>query len=592
MAVDISAVARVLGIETKFEDLRAGGVLFLPQRIAVLAQGASDAVYSLEKFQMTSAAQAGSRFGYGSPAHLIARELFPPNGDGVGTIPVTVYPLDDAGSGVAAVGEILPSGSQTAAAAYRVLINKIASEPFVIPAAASVTDICRLIGLAVVAVLEMPMTVSYTYGTVTAAPNAPNTGDGTVTLLSVTGSPLPGAYVLTCITAVADGGVFKLVGPTGALVSDTVTMTPGAGGTTVINVGGLQFTLTDGTVDFAVGDDFTITVPATDVQLTSKWKGVSANDLYIELEGEDLGVTFAITQPAGGLVNPDLSAALALFGNVWETMVLNALNISDTTALDDLKTVGDGRWGELVRKPFVAFTGNTETDVADATAVSSTRRTDKINAQLVAPGSLNLPFVVAARQLARIAKVANNNPPRDYGSQRADRLTPGADEDQWDYPTRDQAVKAGSSTVEVKDGVVHISDVVTFYRPEGEETPAYRYVVDIVKLQNILFNIDLIFNDVSWDGAPLIPDNQPTVNPEAKKPKMAIAAINGKLDGLGLNAIISDPAAAKKSTAASINSGNPKRLDWQTTVQLSGNTNIISATLNFGFFFGQSAVVG
>lgn len=591
MTVDISAVARVLGIETKFEDLRAGEVLFLPQRVAVLAQGASDAVYSLEKFQATSAAQAGARFGYGSPAHLIARQLFPSNGDGVGTIPVTFYPLVDAGAGVAAVGEILPSGSQTKAAAYRVKVNNILSEPFVVPVGASVTTICQLIGLAIVAVLEMPVKVTYTYGVVTATPGT-NVGNGTVTLLSVTGNPLPGNYFLELITVVANGGVFRLTGPTGTVISSSVTMTPAPLGTTVINVGGIQFTITDGAVDFALGDDFTITVPAIDVQLTAKWEGVSGNAIFIEVEGEDLGVTFAVTQPTGGLVNPDLSAALALVGSVWETLVLNALNIEDTTALDDISTVGEGRWGELVRKPFIAFTGNTKTTVADATAISAARRTDRVNAQLVAPGSVDLPFVVAARQLARIARVANNNPPRDYGSQRATGLVPGADAVQWDYPTRDQAVKAGSSTIEVKDGVVSISDVVTFYRPEGDETPAYRFVVDIVKLQNILFNIDLIFNDVSWDGAPLIPDNQPTVNPEAKKPKMAVAAINGKLDGLGLNAIISDPATAKKSTVASINSGNPKRLDWQTTVQLSGNTNIISATLSFGFFFGQAAVVG
>jgi len=32
-------------------------------------------------------------------------------------------------------------------------------------------------------------------------------------------------------------------------------------------------------------------------------------------------------------------------------------------------------------------------------------------------------------------------------------------------------------------------------------------------------------------------------------------------------------------------------LDVTTTVQLSGNANIISVDLNFGFFFGTSAIV-
>jgi phage tail sheath gpL-like len=106
MGVDVSAVARVLGITTQFKDLRGGSVVFLPQRIALIGQGATASTYSLTKFQITSAAQAGARYGYGSPIHLAARELFPSNGDGVGTIPVTVYPLDDDGSGVAATGDI------------------------------------------------------------------------------------------------------------------------------------------------------------------------------------------------------------------------------------------------------------------------------------------------------------------------------------------------------------------------------------------------------------------------------------------------------------------------------------------------------
>lgn len=589
--IDASAVARVVGIETKFQDLRAGGVLFLPQRIAVIAQGATTKSYETTKFQGTGAGMVGARLGYGSPSHLIARKLFPTDGDGVGTIPVTFYPLEDADGAVAASGSIVPSGTQTKAGAYRVSIANVVSDPFVIPASASVTKLCELIGEAIAAKLEMPMDRAYTYGTVTQTPSGGNTGNGTLTALSVTDEPIPGDYVLTCTAAAAHGGTFKLVDPRGTTEAG-LAMTGGTGAATVLEAMGVEFTLTDGTTDFAVGDSFTITVPATTVELETKWAGESGNDIRVEVIGEDLGVTFAITQPTGGLVNPSVEPALAAFGNVWESLVLNAMNIADTTALDALQTAGEGRWGELVRKPFVAFTGNTETTVEEATAVSSTRRDDRINAQLVAPGSDELPFVVAARQLAKIARVANNNPPTDYGSQRATGLVPGDEGDQWNYVQRDQAVKAGSSTCEVKSDVVCLADVVTFYRPEGEEVPAYRYVVDIVKLQNILFNLDLVFAKPEWDGAPLIPDNQPTVNPNARQPKSAVAAACTMIDSLGLNAIISDPKTAKRNTFASIDAQNPKRLNVETTVQLSGNTNIIPVTLNFGFFFGSAGSAG
>jgi len=492
-AVDASAVARVLGIKTVYKDLRGNSVLNLPQRIAVIGQGATASTYAADKVQVTSAAQVADLFGFGSPLHLAARQLFPTNGDGVGTIPVTIYPLVDDGAGVVSAGDITPSGTPTEAGAYTVFVNNIASNTFVISVGDVVADMTAAITAAINAVLEMP------------------------------------------IIAV-DGG--------------------------------------------------------TAVDFTSKWKGISANDIVVEVAGPtDAGVSFAITQATGGLVNPDITDTLALIGDVWESLILNCLNISDTTTLGLYQTFGDGRYGALTRKPCVVFTGNTATTVTNAIVVSDARKTDKINCQLVAPGSNDLPFVVAARQLARIAVVANNNPPVDYGSQDATGLIPGDDGDQWNYVQRDQAVKAGSSTIQVKDGVINLSDTVTFYHPSGDPIPAYRYVCDIVKIQNILFNLDLIFAVPEWDGAPLIPDNQPTFNRAAKKPKMAKAAIAALVDSLALNAIISDPDFTKASIQAEIDNQNPKRLNIVFTVKLSGNTNIISIDFEFGFYFGTPTVI-
>ena len=164
-----SPVARVTALLCS-QDLRQGGVLYLPQRIAVIAQGASSAVYSTDKFTPTSAAEVGAKLGYGSPAHLAAKQLLPANGDGVGTIPVTIYPLLDAGSGVAAEGAITPTGSPTSAGVYRVSVNNILSEPFVIPSGATIAQITVLIADAIQAVLDMPVTAtsSATAVTVTA----------------------------------------------------------------------------------------------------------------------------------------------------------------------------------------------------------------------------------------------------------------------------------------------------------------------------------------------------------------------------------------------------------------------------------------
>jgi hypothetical protein len=116
--------------------------------------------------------------------------------------------------------------------------------------------------------------------------------------------------------------------------------------------------------------------------------------------------------------------------------------------------------------------------------------------------------------------------------------------------------------------------------------------VDIIKIMNIIFNVNLIFENAEWDGAPLILDTQATTNSKAKKPKDAKAAINTLIDNLALDAILSDPETAKANTVAAISSQNPKRLDVAMVVQISGNANIISVDLNWGFFFGTVPVVG
>lgn len=122
--------------------------------------------------------------------------------------------------------------------------------------------------------LTFPGTDTYVEGTLLArradalVPTASaitGTGNGTLTALSVVEGPivpLVGAYLLTCIATVTNGGRWKLEDPNGALVADDLEMTVGAGAASVFEVGGLKFTLTDGSTDFVAGATFTITVAA------------------------------------------------------------------------------------------------------------------------------------------------------------------------------------------------------------------------------------------------------------------------------------------------------------------------------------------
>lgn len=586
MGVDASARARVLGITTEYEDLRGGAVQFLPQRIAVLAHGSTASTYSSEKWSATGADAAAKRFGYGSEIHLVLRELMPVNGDGVGSIPVDVIPLSDAAASTAAAGHITPSGTASATKTYYVRVSGILSKGFAIPSGAiSVTNVCRWMAQAMDAVPWMPVVTTWTFGSPSAGScqqgTGGTTGDGTVSGLAVAsgGNPVPGVWTLTCTAAATNGGTFRLTDPDGVVVDSAVAV-----GVAETDCGGLAFTVTDSTTDYAVGNYFLLTVPATRVNATVKWHGETGNDVLLEVI-DDLGdLTFAITQPTGGATNPTVDTPLTLIGSSWATMVLNGLNIDDTTALDAYQTWGEGRWGTLVHKPAVVFTGNTEADRGLATVVTAARSDDRVNCQLVAPGSPNLPAVVAARQLARIAKQANDNPPVDYGALAASGLIPGDDSEQWDYPNRDAALKAGSSTVEVVDGVVKIGNVVTMYAPEGEDPPAYSKVCHVVRLQNIASNVAARFGQSEWARAVLMPDTEVTVNPMARRPKDALTELEALIDGLADEAIIADRVRAKAGTRCAIE--GPNRLGIDFLAPLSGNTDIIDFRLKFGFNFG------
>lgn len=87
-----------------------------------------------------------------------------------------------------------------------------------------------------------------------AAADAGNTGNGTVTAITAGPDVPAGAYVLTMTAAL----VAKLEDPNGAVLAAGLSLTDG--GAETYNINGLSFTVTDGGTAFAADDFFTITV--------------------------------------------------------------------------------------------------------------------------------------------------------------------------------------------------------------------------------------------------------------------------------------------------------------------------------------------
>lgn len=484
MGLPNSLRASAVGIDTQYRNFNVGAVYLLQQRIAIFAQGSDSATYSTDKFEITSSLEVGEKLGFGSPAHLIAKQIFPDSGQGALGAGVTVYPLPNEATGVAATADITPTGTQTTAAQYTVRVGGIESNPFVAAQGDTPTELIPKMVTAINGNPEMPVVA---------------------------------------------------------------------------------------------------TSNASAVTLTAKHKGTTGNDLVVELLGDPQGITFAVGTMTGGLVDPSIDVATGQVGNVWETMIVNQLG---TVAHDDLSLFNEGRWGQLVRKPLFALYGTNETDPTVLKAYTDTRKSDRTNSVVPCPGSPSAPWIIAARAAARIAAQANQDPATEYRGMTLDTVVNGKDGEQWNYEQRDLAWKAGVSSTIINGGTIELDNTLTFYHPDGKPDPEYGKVIYIVKLQNIIYNMDLIFNQPEWKKAPLIPDFQVSTNPNARKPNDAVAALSALTDNLANQAIISDPDFTKANTTAAIDGSNPNRVNTTYPVKLSGNWDIHSLDLLFGFFLG------
>ena len=97
----------------------------LPHRIAILGEAntANQASLSTDGEVITSAQEAATLYGYGSPIHQAMRILKPLSGDGVGSIPIVAYAQAEPGGAAAKVIDVTPTGTATGNATHTVVVN-------------------------------------------------------------------------------------------------------------------------------------------------------------------------------------------------------------------------------------------------------------------------------------------------------------------------------------------------------------------------------------------------------------------------------------------------------------------------------------
>jgi hypothetical protein len=153
----------------------------------------------------------------------------------------------------------------------------------------------------------------------------------------------------TLAVAAAQGGVFKLVDPNANNVATGLTLSGVPLGATTFNVGGMTFTITDGSIDFIVGDKFNITVTAVN-------KHVPLAPAGLDGSGEFSGIYNGTDIPAATIVAGDTTGEIIIGGGDGANLDSSKLVI-ETGTLDTVLPSGKTLRNEMEDKGlFVTVT--------------------------------------------------------------------------------------------------------------------------------------------------------------------------------------------------------------------------------------------
>lgn len=328
------------------------------------------------------------------------------------------------------------------------------------------------------------------------------------------------------------------------------------------------------------------------VVFTSKWKGLTSEELNITVDtnGVDLGITYAVASTATGAGTPAITASLNLFGEDWNTIVLNTYGEVVNDDLEAFNGVADpnnptGRFAGIIMKPFIAIYGDTSDNPSTNTIA---RKSQMTNAVAPAPLSKGWSMEAAANMTLLFARKMQDTPHLDVNAQVYPDMPVPSDGNigsMVDYEFRDSIVKKGSSTVTLSAGQYKIQDFVTTYHPDGEIPPQFRYCRNIMLDLNVRYTYYLLEQINVVDHAISNDDDVVSVG-TVVKPKQWKQVVDKMLADLGKRALIADVSFAQDSIVVGISATNPDRLETFFKYKRTGVARISSTTAEAGFNFG------
>lgn len=498
-AVGLERVSRIVGYKITKGNFQAVSPN-LPQRIAIIGEANTYNQSGLDTaaYQITSAQQAGVRYGYGSPIYHAARILLPQASGGVGGIPVIVYPQATPGGATEKIVKIEPSGLATA--------------------------------------------------------------NGTHTI-KVAGR------------GIVDGALYDIAIKTGDTTAEITAKI-------------------EDVVNNVLGSPVTAASTDYEADLTTKWKGLTADGLDVEVDtnGNDLGITYTITTTQAGAGTPSVDASLALFGNEWNTLVVNTYGTvaSVMNSLEAYNGVPDpttptGRYAGIIMKPFIAITGSV---ADDPSSITDARKSQVTIAIAPAPLSKGFSFEAAANMTVLFANVSQNTPHLDVAGQSyPDMPTPLSIGSMATYNNRDAIVKKGCSTVDLVAGAYKVQDFVTTYHPVGETPAQFAFCRNLMIDLNVYYGYYRLEQTYVVDHA-IAADADTVSATKVIKPKQWKAILKGYANELSQRALIVQPDFMSDSLQVNLSETNPDRLETFFRYKRSGFARIVSTTAEAGFNFG------
>jgi phage tail sheath gpL-like len=345
-------------------------------------------------------------------------------------------------------------------------------------------------------------------------------------------------------------------------------------------------------VNGILGAPVTASTTGYDVDLETKWAGLTADELDVQIDtGDDsLDITYSVSTTQNGSGTPSISAALTGIGSEWIPIVVNTYGTESTilTTLEQFNGKPDpntptGRYAGTIFKPFIAVTGST---ADDPSSVTDSRADDVTIAIAPAPNSKGFHFEAAANATYLLAIQAQNRPHLDISGQSyPDMPTPVDIGSMDDYVNRNAIVKKGCSTVQKKSGQYEVADFVTTYHPAGENPPQFRYVRALIQDFNIYYGYFLL-EQINVVDHSIANDADLVDAVDVIKPKQWLAIIDAYAEELALRSLIADPAFMQNSIQVGISETNPDRFETFFKYKRTGYVRLASTTVQAGFNFG------